>query len=149
MPQPTISGVPPTLKFGNAALPNGQGTMTQINLNDGTQWQWQAYAGDDDYVQIAVGQLAWRAASTILGRDRKARILPLPMRYQEASTAPSAALGVQTALMEQAGLQQLTFDNSPHPDSLPGVLQPSFEHLGPAPPSFPATIEGDCSCSWI
>jgi len=34
------------------------------------------------------------------------------MRYQEASTAPSAALGVQTALLEQAGQQQLTFDNA-------------------------------------
>jgi hypothetical protein len=112
MPQPVISGTPPTLRFGNAPLPNGQGTMANLNLNDGSVWQWQSFAGDDDYVQVAVGQLAWRAASVVLGRDRKARTLALPMRYQEATTAPGAALGVQTALMEQAGPQQITFDNA-------------------------------------
>lgn len=112
MPQPTISGVPPILKFGGAALPQGQGTMAQLNLNDTVNWQWQEFRADDDYVQLTVGQLAWRAASVILGRDRKARILTLPMRYLEASTSPASALGVQIALMEQAGLQQITFDNA-------------------------------------
>ncbi len=112
MPQPVISGAPLTCKFGSLALPNGQGTMSQINLNDATNWQWQAFGGDDDYVQLTPGQLAWRAKSVILGRDRKARTLALSMRYQEASTAPSASLGVQTGLLDQAGQQQLTFDNS-------------------------------------
>ena len=112
MPQPTISGVPPVFKFGNAALPQGQGTMTNLNLNDGTKWQWQRFKGDDDYVQTTVGQLAWRAASVILGRDRKGRILSEPMRYLEASSSPSDAFGAQIALMEQAGLQQITFDNA-------------------------------------
>lgn len=112
MPQPVISGAPLTCKFGGLALPNGQGTMTQINLNDGTNWQWQQFLADDDYVQYSVGQLVWRARSTVIGRDRKARVLTLPMRYQEASSSPSAALGVQTALLDQAGQQQLTFDNS-------------------------------------
>ena len=112
MPQPTISGVPPVFKFGNAALPNGQGTMTNLNLNDGTKWQWQRFKGDDDYVQLSVGQLAWRAASVILGRDRKGRTLSEPMRYLEASSSASDAFGVQLALMEQAGLQQVTFDGA-------------------------------------
>lgn len=112
MPQPVISGAPLTCRFGNLPLPNGQGTMSQVNLNDGAQWQWQELKADDDYVQLTVGQLAWRARSSVLGRDRKARILTLPMRYQEASTAPAAALGAQTAALDQAGQQQLTFDSS-------------------------------------
>lgn len=112
MPQPIISGVPLTCQFGGLALPNGQGAMAQINLNDGTNWQWQDFQGDDNYVQLTPAQLVWRARSTVIARDRKARVLTLPMRYQEASSAPSAALGAQIALLDQAGQQQLTFDNS-------------------------------------
>lgn len=110
MPQPTISGTPPICRFGGLALPGGAGTMAQVNLNDGTNWQWQAFQGDDDYPQISVGQLAWRAKSSVIGRDRKARILTLPMWYQEASAAPAASLGAQTAPLLEAGLQRLTFD---------------------------------------
>ncbi len=112
MPQPVISGTPLTAKFGSLALPNGQGTMTQVNLNDGTNWQWVDFKADDDYVQLTPAQLVWRAKSVIVGRDRNARTLTMAMRYQEASTAASAALGAQIALLEQAGQQQLTFDNS-------------------------------------
>ena len=112
MPQPVISGAPLTCKFGSLSWPNGQGTFTQMNLNDGVNWQWQQFGGDDDYVQLTPAQLVWRARSAVLARDRKARVLTLPMRYQEASTAPSAALGAQIALLDQAGQQQLTFDNS-------------------------------------
>ncbi len=112
MPQPVISGVPPIFRFGNAALPNGQGTMTNLNLNDGAKWQWQRFKGDDDYVQITVGQLAWRAASVVLGRDRKGRTLSEPMRFLEATSAPADSIGAQLGLMEPAGLQQITFDGS-------------------------------------
>jgi len=108
MPQPTISGAPLTLQFGRLALPNGQGTLSPLNLNDGTTWQWQDFKGDDDFVQHAVGQLAWRAKGAFLGQDAKARTLTLPMRYQEGATTLGAAL----AQLSQAGAQYISFDGS-------------------------------------
>lgn len=112
MPQPVVTGTPLTLTFGGLPLPNGQGVMSTMNLNDGTQWQWQQLKYDDDYVQLTPAQLAWRAATTVIGRDRKGRILTLPMRYLEAGTSPSQSWGVQVGLLDQAGQQRLSFDGA-------------------------------------
>lgn len=112
MPQPIITGTPLTCTFGGLNWPNGQGAFGSMNLNDGTNWQWQQLKYDDDHVQLTPAQLAWRAASVVLGRDRKARVLTLPMRYLEASASPSASFGAQVGLLEQAGQQRLSFDGS-------------------------------------
>lgn len=109
MPQPAITGVPLTCKFGSLALPNGQGTMTQVNLNDLTKWFWQDFAGDDDYIQLTPGQLVWRGRGVILGRDRRSRIILLAQRFIEGSAGD---FGAAKALLSEAGQQQLTFDNS-------------------------------------
>lgn len=110
MPQPVVSGTPLTATFGGLNWPNGQGAFPTMNLNDGAQWQWQQFQHDDDYVQITPAQLVWRAASVVLGRDRKSRVLTLPMRYLEAGTSPSQSFGVQKGLLDQAGQQRLSFD---------------------------------------
>jgi hypothetical protein len=109
MAQPAITGVPLTCKFGSLALPNGQGTMTQVNLNDTTKWFWQDFQGDDDYLSLTVGQLAWRGKATLLGQDRGARVLSLPMRFVETAAGD---FGAAKAVLTEAGQQQLTFDNS-------------------------------------
>jgi hypothetical protein len=111
MPQPSISGTPPTLKFGGLALPNGQGTMTQVNLNDLVNWfwmDWPAGGGDDDFPLHAVGHFAWRAKGAFLGQDAKGRAFKLPMRYIETNNP----LGLALALLSQGGIQNLTTDNS-------------------------------------
>lgn len=109
MPQPAITGVPPVAKFGSLPLPNGQGTMTQVNLNDLVNWFWQDYKGDDDYLQRSVGQLAWRGRGVVIARDKGSRVLTLPMRYLETGTG---GFGAAKAVLTEAGPQQLTFDNS-------------------------------------
>lgn len=109
MPQPAITGVPLTCKFGSLPLPNGQGTMGQVNLNDLTKWFWQDFQGDDDYISLTPAQLAWRGRGTVVGRDRGARVLSLPMRFIEASPGD---FGAAKAVLSEAGQQQLTFDSA-------------------------------------
>lgn len=109
MPQPAITGVPLTCKFGSLPLPNGQGNMTQVNLNDLAKWFWQDFAFDDDFIQLTPAQLAWRGRGVVVGRDRGPRVLSLPMRFVEASAGD---FGAAKAVLTEAGQQQLTFDNS-------------------------------------
>src|SRR5215471_7630824 len=109
MPQPAILGTPPILTFGGLALPNGQGTMTLINLNDVTNWTWMTWASgnvDDDFILHFPGQFLWRAKGTFLGQDAILRRITLPMRYLETNTPLGAAL----AQLSQAGVQNLSFD---------------------------------------
>lgn len=108
MPQPQFSGTPITCKFGGLALPNGQGTQGQINLNDLTSWYLQDFQADL-IKQISKGQFLWRGKGTTLGRDYPGVPIVLPFMYKEAS---NGALGAAVAQLSQAGEQQLTFDNS-------------------------------------
>lgn len=108
MPQPTISGTPLTCKYGSLPLPNGQGAMGQVNLNDRVKWFWRDFQADDDYLTLSLGQLTWRGQAMVLGRDRGSRVLTLSMRFAETA---SGDFGVAKALLTEAGEQQLTFDN--------------------------------------
>lgn len=108
MAQPSITGTPPILKFGNQALPNGQGTMPYINLNDVTSWFWQDIHGDLDYLQHGVSQVAFAGKGAYLSFDAKSRILSCPMIYSEAVNPLGAAL----AALSQSGEQMITTDNS-------------------------------------
>jgi hypothetical protein len=108
VPQPQFSGTPITCKFGGLALPNGQGTLSQINLNDLASWYLQDFQADLAK-QISKGQFLWRAKGTILGRDFAGFPIVLPFRYKEAS---NGAFGAVLAQLSQAGEQQLTFDNN-------------------------------------
>lgn len=108
MPQPSFAGTPVTVTFGGLALPNGQGTMTNLNLNDVTSWflqDWQANL----VKQITKGQQVWRSKGVVLGRDFPGFSITLPMKYREASPG---ALGAALAQLAQAGEQQLSFDGS-------------------------------------
>jgi hypothetical protein len=111
VPQPQITGTPPILQFGGLALPNGQGSLSNINLNDAASWYWMGWWGsasaDADYPLHAVGRSVWRSKGVFLGQDAGSRKISFPMRYREA-TAP---LGTALAKLTQAGLQNLTFDN--------------------------------------
>src|SRR5262245_57155095 len=109
MPQPAILGTPPILQFGGQPLPNGQGTLSYISLNDVTNWTWMTWAfgsADDDFILHAPGQFVWRAKGTFLGQDAILRRITLPMRYLETNTPLGAAL----AQLSQAGVQNLSFD---------------------------------------
>lgn len=108
MPQPQFSGTPPTCKFGGLPLPNGQGVMPSVNLNDVTSWFLQDFQYDL-VKQVTAGQFVWRSKGVTLGRDFQGFVITLPFRYREAS---NGAFGAALAQLSQAGEQQLTFDNS-------------------------------------
>lgn len=106
MPQPQFSGTPPTCTFGGFPLPNGQGVLSPMNLNDISSWFLQ----DFQYnlvKQVTAGQFLWRAKGTTLGRDFQGFVITLPMRYREAT---NGAFGAALAQLSQAGEQQLSFD---------------------------------------
>lgn len=108
MPQPSFSGTPPVCKFGGLSLPNGQGTMTQVNLNDVTSWFLQDFQADIAK-QLSKGQYLYRSRGTILGRDFPGMPITLPFKYKEAS---NGAFGADLAKLVNTGDQQLTFDNN-------------------------------------
>jgi hypothetical protein len=110
MAQPTIltPSARAVAKFGNSSLPNGQGTLANIDLNDGVNTFLRDLLTDDDNRQIGLGQLLYRARSVYLSDDFGPRSISLPMVYQEDG---SHFLGQFLAALSQAGEQQLTFDN--------------------------------------
>jgi hypothetical protein len=95
------------------ALPNGQGVLTNIDLNDRVNTALSAgdsgLALDDDNVQIGLEQLLYRGRSVITSLDFGPRAIALPMLYIEDATH---FLGQFLAALSQAGEQQLTFDNA-------------------------------------
>lgn len=111
MPQPAITGTPPILQFGGLALPNGQGTLSNISLNDAVNWFWMGWwnsaSADVDYPLHFIGRSVWRSKGVFLGQDAGSRKISFPMRYREITTP----LGTALAKLSQAGLQNLTFDN--------------------------------------
>jgi hypothetical protein len=104
-----VSGGLTVAKFGNAALPNGQGTQGNINLNDGVNAKVQGFESQDDNRQIVTGPILFRARSVYLSDDWGPRTIVLPMQYTEDG---SHFLGSFLAQLSQAGEQQLTFDNA-------------------------------------
>jgi hypothetical protein len=114
--QPTILRVSgrSVAKFGSAALPNGQGVMPQIDLNDyvNTLLDWldngKQIGLDEANRQIGLEQFLYLAHSTYVSDDFGPRPISIPITYIEDATH---FLGGFLAAIEQAGEQQLTFDN--------------------------------------
>jgi hypothetical protein len=102
-------------KFGGAALPNGQGFMPQVDLNDyanallGWLDNGRQIGLDESNRQIGLDQLLYRARAAYTSDDFGPRPYSLPMTYIEDSTH---FLGGLLAALSQAGEQQLTFDNA-------------------------------------
>lgn len=107
MPQPTFAGWPRICLFGGRSLPNGQGTMVNVNLNDFTSWFLQAGYEMEVIQQLQVGQQAYLAQGVRLSTDFGPTPLHLPVEYRE-SVVP---IGAQLATLLMAGEQNLTFDN--------------------------------------
>lgn len=112
MPQPSLatSGGRHICKWGGLAQPQGQGVLSQIDLNDLTSWfiQWDQMQGGIQQ-SLSLAQLLYQAESTYLASDYGPGTISLPMEYREAS---SGALGAALAKLAMAGEQQLTFDNA-------------------------------------
>jgi len=96
-------------KFGNAALPNGQGVMANIDLNDLVNTALNAPLFDGSNRQISLAQLLYRGRGVYLADDFGPGLYSLPMLYLEDATH---FLGQFLAALSQAGEQQLTFDNA-------------------------------------
>lgn len=96
-------------KFGNAALPNGQGTMAWVDLNDQVNTVLTDFKSDDTNRQIGLEQLLYRARGTYLSDDFGPRPIILPLTYFEGT---GNSMGQFLAVLSQAGEQQLTFDNA-------------------------------------
>lgn len=117
MPQPTfaLSSGLAIVKFGNQPLPNGQGTLSYINLNDRLSWFCQAVAGMSiGQHQLTLGQMVWRGRAAFLAEDWGPWTFTLPFLYDESTTWGGPGTPVATALAQiaTAGEQLLTFDNS-------------------------------------
>lgn len=111
MPQPIVlrTNGRTVARFGNVALPNGQGVMPYVDLNDYRNTALaNQFQSDDDNRQIGLAQLLYRARSAFVSDDFGPRTFNLPMTYIEDATH---FVGQFLATMSQAGEQQLTFDN--------------------------------------
>lgn len=95
-------------KFGNVTLPNGQGTMGWLDLNDQVNTILTDFQSDDANRQIGLEQLLYRARGVYTSDDFGPRPITLPLTYLEDA---SHSLGQFLAALSQAGEQQLTFDN--------------------------------------
>lgn len=97
-------------RFGNAALPNGQGIRPYTDLNDQVNTVLvNQFNTDDNNRQIGLEQLLYRGRGAYTSDDFGPRTLTLPMIYMED---PSHFMGTFLASLSQAGEQQLTFDNA-------------------------------------
>lgn len=105
MPQPAITA---QVWFGNAALPQGQGTMAWLNLSDFASWFPQDYNIDGSNRDVGLSRLPYLGRSAYVSDDFGAKSIVLPMRYYEG---PGTLLGAAKAQLSQAGEQYLSFDN--------------------------------------
>jgi hypothetical protein len=108
MPRPALTGRHRICTFGGLALPNGQGTMTAVDLNDLNSWYLQDEALFDVQQQLTMAQRAWLGESVYLASDFPALPLRLPMEYREGATP----LGAVLPKLLLAGEQRLAFDAS-------------------------------------
>jgi hypothetical protein len=102
-----ISGSPTICTFGGLPLPNGQGALAPINLNDVTNWFLQDVSIDHNNRAIGIRPYIARARSVYVSDDFLNKTITLTSRYQETNFP----LGQALAKMSQAGEQQLSFDN--------------------------------------
>jgi hypothetical protein len=109
--QPTITvvGGRGVAKFGSGTLPNGQGAMTVIDLNDGTYTRVRGINVDGSARQLTLAQLLFRGRGVYLSDDSGPGIYAVPMVYLEDATH---FIGGLLAALESAGEQPLTFDNA-------------------------------------
>lgn len=105
MPQPSITA---QTFFGNAPLPNGQGTMAWMNLSDFLSWfpaEWQI-AGDNR--KLGVAPIPYRGKGFFVSDDFGGKSILIPSKYYEG---PGTLLGAAKAQLSQAGEQYLSLDN--------------------------------------
>ena len=96
-------------RFGNNALPNGQGTMAWYDLNDTVQWFMKDVQVADAH-QIAIAQYAWQGEGVDISDDFGSRIIKITSEYEEAGGSQVPISGAKATLL-MAGSQYLTFDN--------------------------------------
>jgi hypothetical protein len=108
MPQPAFSGSPTTCTFGGLALPNGQGTLSNINLNDVISWFLYDVSIDHSNRSVGIQPQIARAKSVYVSDDFLNKTITLTLRYSEAVNP----IGTALAKLSQAGEQQLSFDGS-------------------------------------
>jgi hypothetical protein len=109
MPQPTFgltAAGRAIARFGNRPQPNGQGTLSYVDLNDLNTWHLQDDFAASLVQDLSVGQAVWRGRGVILGADFPPVVASLPVEYREAS----GPLGSALAPIVTAGEQWLTFD---------------------------------------
>jgi len=113
VPQPDyLAATNPTrliARFGGAALPQGQGTMTWQDLNDLTTTYMNAVALGEGKIVNGTKPLLWRSKGVYLNRDFQEKRLPMSIMVDEAGGTPINNL---KAVLSQAGVQDLTFDNA-------------------------------------
>ena len=116
MPQPAFTftgGGRGVLKWGGQPLPNGQGTMAYLDLNDGKQWFFQPFDWDHSNRQLTLAQLVYLARSTYLADDFGPWKLPIPLFYYQGTDLGGAGseIGVYKAQFLASGEQMMTTDN--------------------------------------
>jgi hypothetical protein len=92
--------------FGGLAQPQGQGVLSNINLNDLNSWFLQDTIWDLTQ-DLSLAQLLYQGEATYLASDWGPIVRALPFEYREVSAPLGAALAALTA----AGEQRLSFDN--------------------------------------
>lgn len=130
MPQPSFlkSGGKYIATFGGQALPNGQGTLTVIDLNDRAH-RFAFFGGEfisnDDNVQRGLEQVPYLSKGLWTYDDFGKRVIEIPCYYLEDSTH---VLGQFLAALSQAGEQQLSFDALTYiPAKYAGATNRKFE----------------------
>lgn len=116
MPQPTFAtpgGGLATATFGGLALPNGQGNMANLNLNDGKNWFLQGVQPANTNHVLGKAQQVWLGQGSWLSEDWTTKAFTLPVWYYEGTAFGGVAvpLAAQKALLGQAGEQYLSFDS--------------------------------------
>jgi hypothetical protein len=138
MPQPAFltSAGKFIANFGGLALPNGQGALSNINLNDRVN-TFAFFGGgiqsEDDNVERGFARVPYLAKGLWTYDDFGQRVIGIPSYYIEDGTH---FLGQFLAALSQAGEQQLTFDNLTYiPCKYAGTSGRTFE-LGSKPVWF-------------
>ena len=111
MPQPKFTGV---CTFGGLALPNGQGTMTNVNLMDGVSWFLQAVGKTTpfnyDNRQVGLKQFAYRGRSAYVSDDFGPLKFPVSFTYYDGGAGVPLSQALASLMM--AGEQRLSFDGA-------------------------------------
>jgi hypothetical protein len=97
------------IKFGGLALPGGQGTLGQIDLNDSQSWYVDPKAIKPKIDRhLEVGEYLYRAESAWLSDDFWPMTMSWEALYSDQAGTPWSTA---RARLLMAGEQQLTFDN--------------------------------------